>query len=200
MATASSDYDIKGHATATMVVIDIYPHIMREMICNLWPPKQVLMLIQNNPDKTFLKHLTPKEKRMISEMDKFGYNNLDLSCLYKIIRQCNLLPPPKQGWGHDPKPEDQSEGDDVERMKRYRNDIVHRPRGGLSESNKHDFFKISFEIAKRMDIRSGSPQNGFESKIKEVQSSIVSQENLSRAVEQFPQYQGNFCIYLIFHI
>jgi hypothetical protein len=36
-------------------------------------------------------------------------------------------------------------------MKNNRNDLVHRPKGGLSEEERETFFQESFEIACRVD-------------------------------------------------
>ncbi|VDI00796.1 Hypothetical predicted protein [Mytilus galloprovincialis] len=189
MASVLLEDDIKGHATAVIVVLDIFPQIMREMIVNNFPPKGVSRQIQNEPNQTFKKQLTPTEKNMISKLDVTGYNDLDISCLYKIIRNFNLLPSPNQGWGQKPKPEDQSEGDDVERMKSHRNDILHRPRGGLPESEKKKFFQESIEIAKRMDKRIGSPKNGFQSRIEAIKSYHVSRQKYIEAIEKCAEFQ-----------
>lgn len=200
MASALLDEDIKGHASAVIVVLDIYPQIMREMIANIFPPKGVLRQIQNEPKQTFMKQLTHEEKRMISKLDSDGYNCLDISCLYKIIRYFSLLPPPIEGWGHKPKPEDKYEGDDVERMKRTRNDILHRPRGGLSESERNDFLQQNIELAKRIDNRNGSPKNGYESKIENLQSHIATPQKYIDALEKCVDYQGKISYVFIFNV
>lgn len=200
MAAALSVDAFQRHATATLVVLDIYPQIMREMIVNIFPPKGVSRQIQNEPNQTFMKQLLPQQKKMILELDRTGYNDLDVSCLYKLIRYFNLLPPPTKGWGPKPKPGDQCEGDDVERMKSNRNNIIHRPRGGLSESDGNYFFKQSIEIAQRMDSRNGSPQNGFESKIENIQTCIVSQEHDMNVFENSPDFQGIIHTYFYFRL
>lgn len=190
MASAVSVDDVKGHAAAVIVLLDIYPQIMREMIHNIFPPKSVLRQIQNEVNQIFMKQLKPVEKRMISKLDSGGYNDLDLTCLYKVIRYFHLIPPPRKGWGQQPQPEDQREGDDIERMKGHRNDIIRRPRGRLTESERNIFFQESIEIAKRMDNRIGSPKNGFEIRIQNVQSNLLSQKEYVEAVEKIAEYQG----------
>ncbi|VDI62348.1 Hypothetical predicted protein [Mytilus galloprovincialis] len=192
MASVVSGDEFKGHVSASIVVLDIYPEIMREMIHNEFPPKSVLRLIQNHEvNQTFVKQFTPKERRMISKLDSDGYNDLDLPCLYKVIRYFHLIPTPRKGWGQRPQPEDQSEGDDIERMKRHCSDIIHRTRARLTESEKHFFFRESIEIAKRMDNRIGSPRNGFESRIQNVQSNLLIQEKYVEALEKNAEYQGS---------
>lgn len=191
----AAEEDINHHMNAAMVVIDVYPQMIREMIVNHIPPKTVLMLIQNDADNILMKNITSRQKDMILKLDTAGYNALDLSCLYKLVRHCKLLNPPKQGWDKTPKPEDQSEGDDLERMKKIRNAIFHRPRGGLSESERNHFFQQSIEIATRVDIRIGSPSNGFKRKIEEIKSEIVRTVNpFVRTVspEKYMEFLENF--------
>lgn len=174
------------HVTAMMVVLKVFPKIMKEMVCNDAPPQIVLMQIKNN--KNFQdKHMT--KTKMIS-LANTGYDNLDISSLYHIIRSFHLLPEPNQGWGKPPLPEDINKQDDVERMKNLRNDIVHRQTGDLSESERTDFFKQSLEIAKRMDSRISYPENLFEGQLGELQSRMVTQENYIEALEKLAKSQG----------
>lgn len=183
------DHHRKRHSTALMVVLDVFPQIMIQMISNDFPPKMVLEVIKNN--RKFESDLQSMEKKMISKMGIYGYSSLDLSLLYKIIRYFHLLPSPKQGWGKKPESGDINKGDDVERMWRLRNDVVHRPAGFLLESEESDFFRQSIEIAKRMDDRIGRPQNGFESKVEELRSYTVTHERSIKLLETFVEYQGN---------
>ncbi|CAG2224486.1 unnamed protein product [Mytilus edulis] len=92
--------------------------------------------------------------------------------------------------GNKPSIHDTKEGDDVERMKIYRNDILHRPQGGLSEQEGKYFFQESYEMAKRLDIRIGSPMNGFESKIKAIHCFSVDRQKYVEALEKCAEYQA----------
>lgn len=179
----------KDHASAIHVALFIFPKIMREMINNKWTPKDVLKRIEADKGQLFMNKLTQEAKSMISNMKRNGYLALDVCCLYHVIRYFNLLSSPKQGWGVNPKSEDKRKADDVERMKILRNNIIHCPQGGLSESERKKFFEQSIEIAERMDKRNRSPMNGFKSEIEKVQidsDSIASQEFF----EKCPVYQG----------
>lgn len=188
MASAFSDDDRIRHSTALMVVLDIFPPIMRDMICNTFTPNTVLTLIQNRP--TFQRSLNSMEKKMISEMRNNGYNSLDVSVFYKIIRYFGLLTPPNQGWGNIPSCGDIDKGDDVERMRNLRNDVFHRPAGGLSELQKNDFFRLSIEIARRMDKTIGCPPIGYENKVEEMRSFSITREKYTQLLEKCVEYQG----------
>lgn len=199
MADTLFDDDIIGNVSATMVVVDIYPEIIQEMIVNIWSPKHIIRIIQNETNQTFLKNLKTTEKQLILKMDITGYNDLNMSLLYKMIRHFNLLRPPNQGWGRQPRPDEISEGDDIERMNKQFHEILHRPPGGLTKSASNDFLLQSVEIARRMDNRIGHT-NRFESKIQKILSRLVSQNKYTQALEKIAEYQGNvpnkFCLIL----
>lgn len=67
------------------------------------------------------------------------YHNFDVTLLYKLIR--NLCPSlePTKGWGKDPMDADTQIGDDIERLRLFRNNNVHN---GSSEISDIDFEKI----------------------------------------------------------
>ncbi|XP_052100646.1 interferon-induced helicase C domain-containing protein 1-like isoform X1 [Mytilus californianus] len=188
MAVALLSKDVEVHASAVMVVLDTYPRMMIAVIDNNWPPKQVLKLTRN--DQSFMQKITPLQRNMISTLDVTGYNNLDVSCIYNLIRHFKLLPVPNQGWGNKPLKGDTKEEDDVERIRTYRNDILHRPRCGLSEQDGKHFFQESCDMAKCLDIGLGSPMNGFESQIKAIRCFSVDRKKYIEALENCAEYQA----------
>ncbi|XP_052064162.1 uncharacterized protein LOC127704251 isoform X2 [Mytilus californianus] len=181
------------HASALMIAIDIYPKMMKEMLYNKYKsPSSVIVvyqLIQNvidDENDPLVKQLTALEKSIVKSINMDGFAKCDISLLYRLIRYFKLLPAPSRGWGAKPSIKEIREGDDVERMKRYRNDLVHRPKGGLSESEKTDIFTESINIAKRLDSR--SPTHDFESKVRATK--YVTQEKYVTALEQCAENRG----------
>lgn len=190
------DDSSKIHASALEVALFVYPQIMTAMINNKWSPKDIATRIKKDKGQTFLKKLSNEANHMISQLERSGFVALDISCLYQVIRYFGLLASPKQGWGEKPNSNDRGKADDVERMKNFRNNVIHCPQGGLSESERAKFFKESIEIAERMDKRIGSPTNGFKSKIEKVQSDTVSSGRLE-ILGKCPKYEGRLTtIYL----
>lgn len=61
------------------------------------------------------------------------YNDFDVTLLYKLIR--NLCPglKPTQGWGNKPNVSDSTIGDDIERIRIVRNEIVHSKSPRISD-------------------------------------------------------------------
>lgn len=183
------------HASALMIAIDIYPKMMKEMLrYKFKSPSSVTVvysLIQNIIDDEhdpLVKQLTALEKSIVKSINMDDFSRCDISLLYRLIRYFKLLPAPSRGWGAKPSVNEISEGDDVERMKRYRNDLVHRPKGGLSESEMTDIFTESIGIANRIDSR--SPTHDFESKVRATK--YVTQEKYVTALEQCAENRGEF--------
>lgn len=191
MATAVSA-DIERHVSSLIVVLEFYPQMAIQMI-HKWPPNIVLMMIQNDPNDKFMKSLNNAEKIIIQTLHTDDYNKLDMSLLYKLIRHFNLVAEPSNKWGNKPLATDINQGDDMERMRNNRNDLVHRPKGGLSEEEREKFFKESIEFACRVDdlIKSTS---SFESRIRSVKIYRNTQEQYRQALEKCVELQRKFNI------
>ncbi|XP_062581613.1 uncharacterized protein LOC134243377, partial [Saccostrea cucullata] len=66
--------------------------------------------------------------------------SMDISIMYKLLRNYSDIPPPGNGWGKEPKVEYITESDDIERIRLYRNKYSH-----VSGSNpvlKDDVFNV----------------------------------------------------------
>jgi hypothetical protein len=192
MATAVSA-DIERHVSSLIVVLEFYPQMAIQMI-HKWPPNIVLMMIQNDPNNKFMKSLNKAEKILIQTLDTDGYKKLDMSLLYKMIRRFNLVAEPSKKWGNRPLATNINQGDDMERMRNNRNDLVHRPKGGLSEEEREKFFKESIEIACRVDNFIGQSTSSFESRIRSVKMYRITQEQYRQALEKCVELQRKFNI------
>ena len=192
MATAVSA-DIERHVSSLIVVLEFYPQMAIQMI-HEWPPNIVLKMIQNDPNNKFVKSLNKAEKKLIQTLDIDGYNQLDMSLLYKLIRRFNLVAEPSKKWGNRPLATNIDQGDDMERMRYNRNDLVHRPKGGLSEEEREKFFQESIEIACRVDSFIGQSTSSFESRIRSVKIYRITQEQYRQALEKCVELQRKFNI------
>lgn len=192
MATAVSA-DIERHVSSLIVVLEFYPQMAIQMI-HKWPPNIVLMMIQNDPNNKFMKTLNKAEKKLIQTLETDGYKKLDMSLLYKMIRRFNLVAEPSKKWGNRPLDTNVNQGDDMERMRNNRNDLVHRPKGGLSEEEREKFFQESIEIACRVDNFIGQSTSGFESRIRSVKIYPITQEQYRQALEKCVELQRKFNI------
>jgi len=192
MATTASA-DIERHASSLIVALELYPQMAIQMI-HKWPPNIVLMMIQNDPNNKFMKSLNNSEKKLIPTLNTDGFNKLDISLLYKLIRRFNLVPEPSEKWGNRPLATNINQGDDIERMRNNRNDLVHRPRGSLSEEEGDKFFEESIEIACRVDNFIGESTSSFETGIRNAKIYHITQEQYTQALEKCVELQRKFNI------
>lgn len=84
------------------------------------------------------------------------YSTFDVSLLYTLIR--NLCPSlkPKRGWGTQPNDTDIQIGDDVERLRLFRNNYyAHADSAAISETDFRDIWKELNSIINRMQSNLG---------------------------------------------
>ena len=192
MATAVSTND-ERHASSLIVALEFYPQMAIKMI-HKCPSNIVLMMIQNDPNNKFMKSLNDSETKLIPTLSTDGFNKLDMSLLYKLIRRFNLVPEPSEKWGNRPLATNINQGDDMERMRFNRNDLVHRPRGGLSEEERDKFFKESIEIACRVDNFIGESTSSFETRIRNAKIHRIKHEKYRQVLEKCVELQRKFNI------
>lgn len=80
------------------------------------------------------------------------YNKFDVTLLYTLIR--NLCPSvkPTQGWGVEPKAKDTKIGDDIERLRLFRNSYAHGTSAEISDTEFDDIWKNVKSIIQRVQI------------------------------------------------
>jgi hypothetical protein len=151
-------------------------------------------MVQNDPNNKFMISLNDSEKKLIPTLNTDGFNKLDMSLLYKLIRRFNLVPEPSEKWGNRPSAKNINQGDDIERMRNNRNDLVHRPTGGLSEEERDTFFDESIQIACRVDKFIGESTSSFGTGIRNAQIYRITQEEHIQALDKCAELQGKFNI------
>ncbi|CAC5423738.1 unnamed protein product [Mytilus coruscus] len=95
----------------------------------------------------------PEHQTNLKELQYSNTNNsLDVTLIYKLLRQFNLIPTPAQGWGAIPDKADTKLGDDIERIRRHRNEIAHRCDTNIDTTVFDDFFAKFRDIGHRLDF------------------------------------------------
>ncbi|CAG2217063.1 unnamed protein product [Mytilus edulis] len=97
---------------------------------------------------------------MINNVRTNGYVNFDIPLIYKLVRNLNLVPSPTNGWDfHTPPAANEIlPGDDIERIRRTRNEILHRGNAQLSDFDLTDYFTTFKAIAVRLEAYLGKPK------------------------------------------
>ncbi|XP_062618770.1 uncharacterized protein LOC134280377 isoform X2 [Saccostrea cucullata] len=80
--------------------------------------------------------------------------SMDISIMYKLLRNFSDIAPPGNGWGKEPKKVDITESDDIERIRLYRNKYSHTP--GSSPVMSDDVFNISWDDLSKAILRLSS--------------------------------------------
>ncbi|XP_062604455.1 uncharacterized protein LOC134266248 [Saccostrea cucullata] len=66
--------------------------------------------------------------------------SMDVTIMYKLLRNFSDIAPPRNGWGKEPKVEHITESDDIERIRLYRNKYSHD--AGSNHVMKDDVFNV----------------------------------------------------------
>lgn len=177
---------------------EIFPKMMSDMI--IAPPNVVYALIMNAP--SFLKKLSVKEQQIVKAIDTEGFQKLDTSLMYKCIRHFHLVGEPTDQWGAPVLKTSTTQGDDVERLHKLRNNISHLPKAVLSESEFTEFMSTCSEVALRRDSSPRIPGNRFQAEIREYGAHQIMDSNLERKyvslLEENNLLKGLFSFFILF--
>ena len=155
MATASNvgvshktHYARLGHASQ-----DLIPKILQELLLWLEHPNQLYQKCSKNPDLKG-RGLSSEEWNKIKTVSTKGYVNFDIPLVYTILRNINTsIAPPTKGWHSNafPLPHDTTIGDDLERCRKTRNQIIHRGNTTVTDQELDDYFNLFKGIAGRLE-------------------------------------------------
>lgn len=158
----------------SIVIIDVFPDIYRNIIESKISAKQLTMKLTNSlSDIKFF----PNQKPYLDEfLGSNSYSSLDIPIIYKLLRHFNMfnlnLSEPSKGWGENPGPNDTSIADDVERIRFFRNEIAHRRDTKMDQNEFEDCFERFREIGKRADAYFTGKTN-YEQKVVECKTCSI---------------------------
>ncbi|XP_052072503.1 uncharacterized protein LOC127710594 [Mytilus californianus] len=152
------------------------PNILRELLLLQEPPASLDGDIRNN---TYLSYtLRAFELSVIATVRTKQYADFDVALMYKIIRNLNLVPPQTQGWDNriPPNLTETTIGDDVERIRRSRNDIVHNVNTNISDLELENRFSFFIDIASRLEVYLNKRNREYVSRIENVKTCCIDPE------------------------
>lgn len=162
------------------VVGVVLTDIMREyLLRSNIPPRTIYDSIMNNSD--FNKNLTPHQMNAIQSLPTQGFSNFDISLMYIIVRYPHFRMivsdiPTKKKWGGIPDEKDDTIGDNIERIRHLRNDVVHNGQHYLSADEFRNTFLTMLDIGRRSDRHLGKPDRHFERQVEECRCSPIDKE------------------------
>lgn len=112
------------------------------------------------------------------------YKEFDVSLLYTLIRNLCSSFKPTQGWGTEPKTTDMQDGDDIERLRLFRNNYYgHADSTKLPDGDFENLWKELKSVIKRLQTKTWSKTN-YEEELKKVEN----QRFTSRDLEMYKSY------------
>lgn len=139
------------------------------------------------------KKLDTHQLGLCKQTNLTDYCNFDVSLLYKLIR--NLCPTfkPTQGWGITPKYNDIQIGDDIERIRVFRNEFKHRNSSAMSDSEFRNLWTDLESVIQRLEkTMSGIGYNtNYERKIRSIEDLDLGND----AREKYKTYLVLECLY-----
>ncbi|VDI54895.1 Hypothetical predicted protein [Mytilus galloprovincialis] len=144
------------YSRLSIPIIDIFPKILRDVIRKCEPVAKFL----HQRCVPVLTTFYPEQQRIIEELQYSNtYDSLDVSSIYHILRRLKLIPQPTKDWGTLPDKVDINLGDDVERIRCYRNNLAHRSDTKIKKNEFNEYFNEFRSIGHRMDLYFSQPTN-----------------------------------------
>ncbi|VDI64738.1 Hypothetical predicted protein [Mytilus galloprovincialis] len=174
-----TNYARIGHAAQ-----QLFPDILQELITIKEPPHRLSGDVNTN--KNLSKILRSDELLLINDVATKGYANFDIPFIYKLIRGLNLVLPPTQGWSHPtaPCPIEVTTGDDIERIRRFRNETLHRGNAQVTDTELSQHFTQFKEIAGRLETYMGKQIGEFVDKFMDLETCCMDEDTRTMYIER----------------
>ncbi|CAG2198588.1 ANK [Mytilus edulis] len=170
-ASAITNYARLGLATQNEL-----PNILRKLLFIREPPHLLEAHLKNN--SYLSRNLRAYEWNIIRAVRTHQYNEFDVPLMYKIIRNLNLVPNPTQGWDNQTPPSSTeiTVGDDIERIRRIRNEIVHRGNTKVKDPELANYFSFFKDIARRLEVALMLSNREFVSKLENAETCCIDED------------------------
>ncbi|XP_063448189.1 uncharacterized protein LOC134727733 [Mytilus trossulus] len=174
-----TNYARIGHAAQ-----QLFPDILQELITIKEPPHRLSHDVNTNKDLS--KILRSDELLLINNVATKGYSNFDIPFVYKLIRGLNLVPPPTKRWSHPTAPcsTEVTPGDDIERIRRFRNETLHRGNAQVTDTELSQIFTQFKEIAGRLETYMGKQTGEFVDKFVDLETCCMDEETSTMYIER----------------
>lgn len=182
----------------SIVAVKVFSKMMQEILeKSSIQPEQIYQIIMRT--QKFKRRLKRPEMTLIQTLQTDGYSKLDVSLVYKIAKFFNLIPSPSRKWGSNPLPTEIEIGDDVERIRMGRNNLVHRVNCEMTDVEMSSFFDDFMQVAERVDRYLGKPNGaGHKDTILHCQTCPYDSEmeRIVKSVREEESLKGNGIIAL----
>lgn len=177
-----------NYARIGNVAQQLFPDILKELITIKEPPQRLSHDVTNS--KYLSSNLRPDERFLINNVTTKGYADFDIPLIYKLIRNLNLLQsPPTNGWDSLSAPSvgQITPGDDIERVRRFRNEICHRGNAKITDTDLSQFFTQFKAIASRLETYLGKQPGEFVNKFINLETCCMDEETRNVYITRFEE-------------
>ncbi|CAG2204554.1 unnamed protein product [Mytilus edulis] len=136
------------YSRMSLAINDTFPNIFRDIIRSIISPRKLYqMCIQH------LRSFSTDQNTCLHKIQSSNsYDSLDISLIYKLLRQFSLVPSPTKGWGNIPDKVDIKLSDDIERIRLCRNQLAHRCSTNITKVEFDNYFDQFRDIGHRIDL------------------------------------------------
>lgn len=182
MSKAEPDEDRTRFCRLSLVIVEELPLILQDVLYREVSPNLLLHMVMKH--KKGLEHLGPHQIIQVNNAKASGYSEFDITLLYTLLRNYfkKSIQPPTKGWGKQEMPEQgqETEGDDIERIRLIRNKHNHSVMvsiPAISETEFNEKWGIIHAVCARMQTRLPNIQHNYvqmleESKIRTIDSDM----------------------------
>lgn len=182
MSKAVPDEDRTRFCRLSLVIVEELPLILQDVLHREVSPNLLPHMVMKH--KNGLEHLGQHQIIQVYNAKASGYSEFDITLLYTLLRNYfkKSIQAPTKGWGKQEMPEQgqETEGDDIERIRLIRNKHNHSVMvsvPAISETEFNEKWGIIHAVCARMQTRLPNIQHNYvqmleESKIRTIDSDM----------------------------
>lgn len=166
LSKASADEDRTRFFRLSSIIIEVLTPMLQDLLQREIQARRIFNIVKKNTRDLRLAQIILIEKAHVN-----GYEEFDISLLYTLLRNyCSKIESPTNGWGKSNMPAqgEETEGDDIERIRIIRNNLTgHVSKLTISDNEFKKQWCIIYDICKRMQNRIPNTQFSYVQKLEE---------------------------------
>lgn len=150
-------------AKCTYVALAIFPKMLRDILSDTnISPHALYDMVKR--ERHFI--INSRELFNLNTLLTNGFTELEFSLMYRIIKKLSIVDPPTRNWGANPLEHETTLGDDIERIRSARHNLIHQFKANISEQSYIEFFDNIILVSRRLDEHLKKPKGkGYENRI-----------------------------------
>lgn len=158
MASSSSSKDKHNFQCVTEASLELIKLPLKDILSSQIKPEDLFLKIKSSLLLSGRNKLRPDQLKLCYFPPPLlpNYRNFDVTLLYTLIRNLSSGLEPTRGWGNDPDPKDTKIGDDIERLRLFRNkNFAHLNSATIPDDTFEDLWRTLKAVLSRLKSHSG---------------------------------------------